>query len=279
MNKHHTAYITLKKHDAYPWRELHAGVKQCGDLTVAVWDPKTYDALSIAATWNKYGTAARVADQVKAAGGTHIVLENGYLRRDLGYYAIGLNGVNGKDDRKILVRRPRRFRKLDIRIQPRHKGGRHILVIGQRGGGYNDMAMPNDWPEKIIHEIRAITDRPIHYRPHPGRERRPCSVPTGYREVSTKHPIAEALRGAHAAVVWTSNGATDALIWGVPVFYCGPAIAIQEVAQRGIQNIETPAIWQEAHQVDILQELAHRQFHISEIERGTAWRIMTGRYA
>jgi len=273
-----TAYITIKKQEPYPWREVAAGVKACGDLTVAVWDPKDYNSHSIAATWNKYGTAARVADQIKAAGGTHIAIENGYMRREQGYFAMGINGINGRDERQVLVRRVHRFRKLQIRVEPRRENGNHILVIGQRGGSYNDMAMPNDWPGQVIKQLNAITDRPIHYRAHPGRERLPHGHDCLYTQIDTRIPIGDALRGAHAVVVYTSNVATDALIQGVPVFFCGPAIAVQEAAEQGITNIETPVPVHRDNQMDILQDLASRQFHINEIERGTAWRILTGRY-
>ena len=104
------------------------------------------------------------------------------------------------------------------------------------------MAMPNDWPETILSELRLHTDREIWYRPHPEKKIEPKCLPTNCKIVSCDDPIESQLINAHATVVWTSNSANDSLLNGIPVFYCGKTIICNELALQDISMIEDPLI-------------------------------------
>lgn len=270
MNKN--AYVMFRKHPAYPTQEVVQGIVHNGDKAVSYRD-HNLNKSSVAVTWNSYGTARRIAERVKQVGGQHIMFENGYLKRSENFYAIGMDGINGNESNFINNVSEARWKKLNLEIKPWNKNGKYILVCAQRGGGYNTMAMPNQWPELVIDELITMTDIPIKYRPHPERQiqlddfyKRKWGVET----LDHREKIENQIKEACAIVVYTSNAANEALLQGVPVFYCGPAISCSHIALHGIDKINTPFYSQEREKY--FHYLAHRQWHIEEIKNGEAWR-------
>lgn len=269
-----TAFMFFRRHPSYPAYEVMKGIRSCGD-DVQPFDNVRINSDSVAVTWNCYGTSRRVAEKVKALKGKHVVFENGYLNRQDGYYAMGLDGINGNEANAIEGISDERFKKLNIKIKPWNKKGKHILVCAQRGGGYNQMAMPNEWPEEILGKLINKTGMSIKYRPHPERQINldTSNYLTDWHNVEIidhTQDINEQIKDAFAVVVFTSNAANEALLLGIPVFYCGPAISCSHLALQGIENIEQPFYPEDREQY--FNYLAHRQWHKDEIESGEAWR-------
>lgn len=266
------AFILVRNQVNYPWQAIMEGVRACGDKAIAGYHNDPLDAQCAVVTWNDYGLASHVAGRARKAGGKHIVFENGYVAREDGFYAVGLNGVNGNDAQIVKVCGATRWSSLGVPMYPwRYNHDGYILVCGQRGGGYNMMAMPNEWPQRILEQLRHVTDRKILYRPHPERARLPESLPSHTCVVRADMPIDYWLQNAFACVVYTSNAATDALLQGVPVFYDGPTIACAALAQRGIQTIDKPVY---PDREPFFWALAYRQWHEDEIKRGLPWRCL-----
>ena len=165
-------------------------------------------------TWNSHGRTEALSAQFKAAGARHIVCEEAYFRRVNGekHIALALWGHNGSGTWK--PGGPGRFARFGIDPAPWRRDGDHVLVCGQRGFGYNAMAMPNAWPDDVHDRLRQATKRPIWFRPHPKRRRK---MPTAAydRVLNHEEPLVDHLRGAWAVVVWSSNAATVALRHGV----------------------------------------------------------------
>jgi len=266
-------HVMLRQNEKYyPRQATIAGVKAAGDemMTNPNSDLLTEDCVVV--TWNKYGLAERFANQCKEAGGKHVVMEGGYIKRNDNYHLMNLDGFNGNETVKYNYS-PERWNKLGIELKPWNSEGHYILVCAQRGKyNYSPMAMPSIWPNTILHSIREKTNMKIIYKPHPDRVVTPTNIPINCEVIDHREPLEKYLKNAFAMVVWTSNSATEALINGVPVFYCGPTIACAGLAKRGIKDIETP--FYPTYRQKTFYDLAWRQWHISEIQSGEAWRYV-----
>jgi len=216
-------------------------------------------------SWNSYGNNQRLGELV----GRHIVCEEAYLREIGGerYLALGLGGHNGNS--RHTIGSVERWNAWRIPVNPWRESGSHTLVCGQRGFGYNAMAMPDDWPDRVLPEIRRHSDRPVWFRPHPKRRRRMPSAAYD-RVVDFTEPLAAHLRECWAVVVFTSNAATEALLAGIPTFYCGPNIVTRGAAEAGLTNLDHPSY---PDRLPAFARLAWSQFSVEEIESG--WAIKT----
>ena len=100
-----------------------------------------------------------------------VVLETGYIKRGDGpnnYFAVGLNGLNGRADFRNQRMPSDRFSKLGIKIKPWRTQGDYILLAGQVPWDASvDHIDMRDWLIKKIDEIRKYTETPILFRPHP----------------------------------------------------------------------------------------------------------------
>jgi hypothetical protein len=269
-----TVYVMLRHAPEYPRKELEEGIRKAGDTICNIVDPEKFDENSVVVTWNKYGVNGRVADKCIEKGGLHVAMENGYFRREDGFFIMSRNGFNGKETDREKMPYSQRWQNLGIALAPWKKSGSSILVCAQRGGGYSDMAMHDEWPSNILPALRTITDRPIIYRPHPARQKEPTSYPINTTISNPRiESMGAAMDDAFAIVVWTSNSATDALIQGIPAFYCGPTIATRELSIHGIGEISTPR-YAETRE-EIFSEMAWLQWHKSELSDGSAWRYVT----
>jgi hypothetical protein len=262
----------LRQHRAYPRRETLAGVQAAGDMLMTHADSSQLTRDCAVVTWNNYGLAKRFAGQCKQAGGKHVVMENGYLKREAGYYLMNLDGFNG-NEKATPNDSPARWDKLGIELKPWVKDGAYILVCAQRGKyNYSPMAMPSIWPDAVLNSLRKRTSMKLVYKPHPERVVTLKQPPSNCEVLDHRTPLSDCLPRAFAVVVWTSNAATDALINGVPVFYCGPTIACADLATKGINTIEQPRY---PEREKTFYDLAWRQWHVNELQSGKAWRYVT----
>lgn len=246
-------------------RAIVRGVRAAG-FEVSKADPTDPQPGDILVSWNTYGNNEQAGQRVRDAGGIHIVAEEAYIRRihHEKYYALGVNGHNGNNQNRVGSHF--RWRNWGIDLAPWHFGGEHILVCGQRGFGYNAMAMPDDWQDRVLPQLRHVTKRPIWFRPHPKRRRRMPTVRYD-RTVDYEQPIQDHLENCWAVVVYTSNAATDALLAGVPAFYCGPNLITSAAVKHGLMEIENP-LRDQAQRYKAMCRIAWSQFSAQEIQGG-----------
>lgn len=251
------AICTIRDLPPYRKQAFVEGLRKVGYKIVTAGNPQGPEDLFI--SWNKYAQNEQMADSWERAGGTAVIVENGYAGRDADgrqYYAIAAHGHNGSgwwpegsDDR---------WAALGIPLQPWREPtpDGHILVCGQRGIGSREMASPNAWHDHVSARLRKITDRPIRIRPHPGNQ--PAKV-----------PLEDDLRGAHACVIWSSGSGVKALIAGVPVFYDAPAWICAGTAKR-IQgeHLEWSIVTDEWPRLVALRGMAWAQWSVDEITSG-----------
>lgn len=134
----------------------------------------------------------------------------------------------------------------DFALAPWRTHGDHILICGQRGVRDDSptISCHPKWPDRVINKLLPLTDRPIWYRPHPGRQIAMPSSSFGGRVtvVPPTEPLARHLEGAWACVTWASAAIVESIFRGVPAFYDGPNSVCKYVASDDVTKIETPLI-------------------------------------
>ena len=261
-------FNVVKNGPEYPRFTINEGIRAAGDIVES-----NVNSSDVVATWNNYGIARKLGEKIKDKGGKQIVFENGYLRRDQYYYAIGVNGYATLDERVIEKLDKSRFDKLDLKIPRWKRTGDYILICAQRGGGYSQLAMANHWPDLICSYVREFSDRPIVYKPHPGRTRLPSKTPANFT-ISTE-PLGSLLKKAFITVVHTSNAGNESILAGVPVCTTSVLATMSKLA-CDVKYIEEPYYASYDERRLHFDNLANRQFNREEIASGLAWRTVLG---
>lgn len=266
------AFVLINQTNEYPWQAVIEGLHHLGIKTKTAYLGEKFKPDDAVITWNNYGVREHLAKQCKIANGLQIVMENGYLLpqgKPL-YFALGRDSHLKIDTQNV---HSKRWEALGFTAPSGmgawKRGGKHILVCAQRGTHIIKHSMPPEWPQDVLSRLRKLTDRPIWYRPHPGRERIPdLSKLPNIIIVSNQEPLENQLNDAHAVVVHSSNCATIALLNGIPVFYEGDLLACAEISQKGIADIEAPFY---PDRELFFYRLANSQWNINEIQNGEPW--------
>ena len=160
---------------------------------------------------------------------------------------------------------------LRVQLQPPKILDRgYILICVQRDGGFAMKNLdPLAWLDSKIQSIRAITDRPIVVRPHPGtwsdpaaqrlnKQGKPKAYTNKYHwsdfqpmidryNVQVLDPLTSRLQdnlaGAHSAVFFNSSAAVAAVCAGVPVFVDDASCVAWAVSNKDINKIEQPEVF------------------------------------
>lgn len=250
-----------KRHESFK-----TGIRKLG-FDIVDWGTREPERCDLVLGWNAYGPTYDRMRQAQERGARSLVFEEAYVRRIQGekYFACALDGHNGYGNWRIGG--SERLDSWSLKFKPFRIKGTHILVCGQRGFGYNEMAMPNDWPDTMYTRLRDVTDRPLWFRPHPKRRATMPKKPYD-RILDFNVPLENHLSDAWACVVWTSNSATVALQEGVPVFYDGPAIVTAGAAVKGIETLEHPVL---KERKPSFVRMSWAQWSVEEFENGTAF--------
>lgn len=239
------AVCLIRKEPHYRRAAFEIGLRRAG---YTLRDDTAVTPDDVLVIWNRYGSFAERADEFERRGARVLVVENGYYG-DLNY-AIAVSGHNGAG--RWPIGDDDRLSNLDIKFKPWRTEGDHILVCLQRGIGPTATVQPPGWESAILRDLRKVTKRRIKVRQHPGRQAPAVS-------------LADDLRNAWAMVTWASNAATEALIAGIPVHYCGHHIVTDGAAIRGIDSIENPILLERRA---AFERLAWAQWSVKEIEQG-----------
>ncbi len=218
-------------------------------VTDKPWQPRGPGDILV--TWNRHGWFNDVALQYEREGLKIIVAENGYLGKDAtGHqlYALARTHHNGAG--QWVEGTEDRWSSLGFELKPWREGGEHILLLPQRGIGAPGVAMPRPWLADVTRRLKAVTQRPIKVRPHPGAVR--------------SQPYDD-LKGAWAAVIWGSGAGLKSMIAGVPVFHDMPNWIGAPAATFGVENIENPKM---GDRLPTFRRVAHAQWTVAEIASG-----------
>ena len=210
-----------------------------------------------------------------------IVLEVGGINRGT-TWKVGLNGINRDDYFGPSGNSSDRVRLLGLQVKPWKYDGEYILVCGQHDKSlqWKDMPAMATWVHDTITFIRAQTDRPIIFRPHPR-----CPLPAiehDFKHVKRQEPLQ--IKGSYddfdmqfnniwATVSWSSNPAIHSVINGVPAF-TGPSSLAFDVAEQNLRNIENPLY---GDRTQWLNDYAHTEYTIGEISQGIPLKHLTSK--
>lgn len=256
--------VLVPRGENWPHDVVRRGVLASADVIDD--DADTWEGII---TWNRYGSRARNADIVRCRGGPHVVMEHGHFTA--GSILAARDGHNGRGWTPFRMMGPRRWESFALDVEPWTYSGEYVLVCGQMGKGYSDMAMPDQWPQKVCDRLLELTDRPIAYLPH--RLRRVVPRPNPRLSILDASVDVEcALKRAYACVVWTSKMATWALMAGVPCFYCGPTVALADLCKKGVDDIEFPSRPDEREQA--LWDFAWQNWRPHEVAAGIPWAVL-----
>lgn len=133
-------------------------------------------------------------------------------------------------------------KQLNLTLQPWRTNGQHILVCGQRDGGWamKGVDMPA-WTLETVKQIRQHTDRPIVVRPHPKNPIN-ANLFKQFANVSmSRHSLLQQdLNNAWASVFFNSSSCVASVLAGVPVFASDPDCVAWLVANKDLSQIEKP---------------------------------------
>ena len=200
-----------------------------------------------------------------------IVLEVGGIKRGT-TWKVGLNGINRDAYFGPSSNNNTRANELGLKLSPWKYTGEYILIAGQHDKSlqWKDMPSMATWVHDTITFIRAQTDRPIIFRPHPR-----CPLPAiehDFKDVKRQTP--KQIQNTYddfdmqfdniwATVSWSSNPGVHSVINGVPAF-TGPSSLAFDVAEQNLRNIETP--WY-CDRTQWLNDYAHTEYTIQEISQ------------
>ncbi len=131
---------------------------------------------------------------------------------------------------------------LNLELLPWRHNGQHILVCGQRDGGWAMKGVDMQaWALDTVKQIRQHTDRPIVVRPHP---KNPINTDL-FRNfsnvrLSSNSLLQQDLAAAWASVFFNSSSCVASVLAGVPVFASDPDCVAWQVANTNLEKIEKP---------------------------------------
>jgi len=274
-----SASLLVRKHEGYPHHAARAGLSACG-YDVSPKYPPEGDNSRLLVTWTLWSHSYKAicANKHASLGGRTLCMENEWVKSPLRKYwqlaeRVGRTpGINGWGAIPQIDDDGKRWRSFGIQLLPwRKDSDGFILVCPQRGVKDNDPEITHgaSWTEEVIKKIRKCSDRPIHWRPHPGAPGK-ATLPLQKRGISVvdpRLPLSVAVRGAHTVVVYSSTAASTAIISGIPVVYDGPRIMAHELA-GGIKDVENPPM---ADREPVLHKLAYGQWSDDELASGEAF--------
>lgn len=173
--------------------------------------------------------------------------------------------------------------RLNISVKDWRDNGEHILLLLQRNGGWSMSGFDvQDWCNQVIAQIRAVSNRPIVVRAHPGDRQAmtyldpatgSCRIAWGKSvRLSRTTDLLADLKNCWAAVNHNSSPVVAAALEGVPVFVTDPARSqCREIANTDFAQIENPRMPDRQAWVE---RLAMSHWNFQELQLGHCWRHM-----
>ena len=245
-----------------------------------------YDNYDVAVIWSvlwngRMSKNKQIWDINRQLGKPVIVLEVGGIKRGT-TWKVGLNGINrdaffgdaGNDSRRSDL--------LDLRLKPWRTDGEYILIAGQHDKSLQWQHMPrmSQWVMNTIDSIRAHTDRPILFRPHP---RCPLQhIEKEFKNVYRQDPIKlngtyddfdMSFNNVHATVSYSSNPGIHSILNGVPAFVGTSSLAYDVGNDIDfMHDIESPLM---PDRQQWLNDYAWTEFTVQEISQGIPLKRLT----
>jgi hypothetical protein len=263
--------------------DLVQGIHACGDKTVVFRadqypGPHADVAIFYGFDGSRHSQLAKAFDDYKRAGKKAIYVDLGYFSQHwngdrYGYHRFSINDRHPTAYFQNVKHLRDRFMVHGRRVAPDMKQGKNILLCGmsQKCAEFEGFKF-EEWEREAIGKIRAVTDRPIVYRPKPKRKREPQSPPIECVSFSdpSRTRIEQEFADAWAVVSHHSNACIDGLLAGVPSFSdegVSTALGLSDLSM-----IESPRLPNIYDRLQFAYDVAYCQFNRPEMRDGTAWR-------
>ena len=165
-----------------------------------------------------------------------------------------------------IVARPNdRWQQLNIKLSTRRTGSKIVVAAPDEKPCKFYGIDQQQWIDNTVHTIKQHTDRPVVVR-----QRSPNRI-----DRIQSDPLSKVLLDdVHALVTFNSVAAVESVLLGVPVFTLAPSHVAAPIANTDLNQIDNPH-WPDPDKLYAWAcHLAYGQFHISELQNGTAYRIL-----
>lgn len=176
----------------------------------------------------------------------------------------------------------------NIKYEPWRKSNQEdpiLFVLQPKDNWSMNELDPIQWFKDVYDKIRPITDRPFLIRPHPNHmahiEERinefpeDCKVIIGQKFFAGdekkyyRFNFQEAIKNCHAVVTHNSTASIDSCVRGIPTFVTSDLAICWPVANKDLNNIETPKYPDRDQWV---YDLGYKQWTEKEIRNGTVFK-------
>lgn len=262
---------------------MFEGIKRCGER-VSMLTPDEYTGKpmsQVAVFYGIRGKLKQIMEDYRNAGLQGVYIDLAYWRRRwrgdrYGFHRFSINHRHPNSYFQQCKHRSDRFNILSIRMgEPKRakKRGDHILLCGmsEKCAEWEGFQF-EEWERSAVERIKAVTDRPIIYRPKPNRFHKYQGLPgTLFRPaLGLDLEITNSLRQSWAVVSHHSNAGVDAVIYGIPTF-CEEGVPLA-VGSSDFTTIENPYFPDDKERHQWASDVAYCQFNRVEMADGTAWR-------
>lgn len=228
--------------------------------------------------WNgRMSSNKHVWDTAKKENKKILVIEIGGLHRGT-TWRIGLNHINGlgqfgNNDNFIT----NRAQQLNVSLAPWKHTGTAILICGQhtKSEQWQLRPEPNEWLSSLVTNIRAFSDRPIIFRPHPRdvawyKENKEVilHIPKKIDNTYDSFNHEDDFKNAWCVINPCSNTGLLAAINGIPIFVDKDSLAYP-VSNVDFSTLEQPIT---PDRNSWFEKIIHTEWTIDEIKLGTPFK-------
>lgn len=228
----------------------------------------------ILVTWNNHIGQHLLIEHFQKHGAKVVSFENPYIQMLDDWYSVGFGWHNNTDFAPKKLDRDRwkkYFGHVDLKPWKNIDG--YYLVATQaktfngEGLGHEQTRQPNGWDLEICSQLKS-SGYDVVFRRHPRTRDTNLSKYPKWLSVSNQS-LFDDLQNTKATVVYSSNTATESLIEGVPVIYCGKNIFLKDACSPSINKLNYYN-----DRLSLFEHMAWAQYSIEEIASGYMFDIL-----
>lgn len=272
-------------------------------MKILIWDPQNYKPMEIGLSFaeglkkhnidfefsadphkenfrNKkvdllvhWGRTIKRADEVNLKYKDYLKAERAFFEDRYVWASYGFNGLNNRADFCNENMPSDRWEKHfnDGRMKEWNPKGDYILLCEQIRGDSSLIHYDANYT-KIINDIRAHTDLPIHVKKHPRvRPKTEWSyVKKGVKFLDKTVPINEAINKCKVVVSVNSNVGVDATLAGKPTIALDKGSMVWNLAEKNYDRINDD-IPEPTNRMQWAYNMAYTQWLSDEVKNGETW--------
>ena len=179
-------------------------------------------------------------------------------------------------------------KKFKVKNEPWRKSEQEdpiVFVLQPKDNWSMNELDPITWFNDVYQKLRPITDRPFIVRPHPNhvanivsrKDELPEDIKLQYTQQHFggdekkyyRFNFQDVITNCHAVVTHNSTASVDSCVRGIPTFCTSDLALCWPVANKDLNNIETP---ERPDRTQWLNDLGYKMWSIKEIRDGTVYK-------